>query len=176
MVASTSSIKRKAMGQHRDLIIRKWYTEYGCSEVGKLFEGFGLNQNRKPIISYIFLIFDSKLSNFVTFGLRISEFSAKVLPTISLAIVKNVIKPTEETLELLQDFDMGCDHLLRYCPRISCQLKGHCPRIPRHCIKCWAADHRTPSSKLQLPLSSSTPESMRITESEYNIYYHYLGL
>ncbi|CAG8451804.1 13501_t:CDS:2, partial [Cetraspora pellucida] len=88
----------------------------------------------------------------------ISEFSAKVLPTISLAILKNVIKLTEGKLELLQDFDID-----GHCPIITRLLKGHC-------IKCRAADHtaknnRTPSSKLQLLLSSSTPESQRKNEN-----------
>lgn len=39
MVASTGSMKKKAMGRYGDLIIRKWHTEYGCSEAGKIFEG-----------------------------------------------------------------------------------------------------------------------------------------
>ncbi|CAG8783932.1 18743_t:CDS:2, partial [Gigaspora margarita] len=39
VVASTDSMKRKAMGRRGDLIIRKWHTEYGCSEAGKIFEG-----------------------------------------------------------------------------------------------------------------------------------------
>ncbi|CAG8642215.1 2268_t:CDS:2, partial [Ambispora gerdemannii] len=39
VLASTTSLKRKLMGRRGDLIIRKWHTEYGCSEAGKIFEG-----------------------------------------------------------------------------------------------------------------------------------------
>ncbi|KAG9289662.1 hypothetical protein G9A89_014397 [Geosiphon pyriformis] len=39
VAASTNPLKRKAMGRRGDLIIRKWHTEYGCCEAGKIFDG-----------------------------------------------------------------------------------------------------------------------------------------
>ncbi|CAG8744498.1 20369_t:CDS:2, partial [Dentiscutata erythropus] len=142
VVVSTDSMKRKAMGWHGDLIIRKWHTEYGCSEAGKIFEGIngtkiikegGLKMPKMFRDMFIDLCKTIKMQKnkirrletvgFIISGLRISllrldlpaghvcrlsqtwlfemptqisEFGTKALPTISLAIVKNVIKLIEE--------------------------------------------------------------------------------
>ncbi|RIA79722.1 hypothetical protein C1645_47907 [Glomus cerebriforme] len=163
VVASTSPIKRRAMGRRGDLIIRKWHSEYGCSEAGKIFDG----KNGTKIIKEGGLKMPKMLRDmfndlceatemreckirkletvgFIIAGLRISlirvdlpaghvcrlsrtrlfeiptqvsEFGAKVLPTISLVwkakkIVKNIIKLMEEEdlseeqqLETLQNCD-----------------------------------------------------------------------
>ncbi|RUS31704.1 hypothetical protein BC938DRAFT_477270 [Jimgerdemannia flammicorona] len=40
-ISAITSLERKTMGRRGDLVIRKFLTEYGCAEAGKIFEGHG---------------------------------------------------------------------------------------------------------------------------------------
>ncbi|CAG8689600.1 4515_t:CDS:2, partial [Ambispora leptoticha] len=178
-------MKKKAMGRRGDLIIRKWHTEYGCGEAGKIFEGIngtkiikegGLKmpkmlrdmfndlcetmKMRKDKIRKLetvgFIISDlpaghvcrllrTRLFEIPT---QVSEFGAKVLPTMSLiwkakAIVKNVIKLMEEE-DLTEE-----------------QLK-----MLQNCDEVDESGLTTPPPRLQLLSSSVTPENKRKSRND----------
>ncbi|CAI2197564.1 17209_t:CDS:10, partial [Funneliformis geosporum] len=137
VVASTSPIKRKAMGRRGDLIIRKWHSEYGCSEAGKIFDG----KNGTKIIKEGGLKMPKMLRDmfndlceatemreckirkletvgFIIAGLRISLIRCKSPSNnkqakVSVSLVKNVIKlMEEEDLSEVQQLEtlQNCDY------------------------------------------------------------------
>ncbi|CAG8661214.1 6334_t:CDS:10, partial [Ambispora gerdemannii] len=195
VVASTGSMKKKAMGRRGDLIIRKWHTEYGCGEAGKIFEGIngtkiikegGLKmpkmlrdmfndlcetmKMRKDKIRKLetvgFIISGLKISllrldlpaghvcrlsrtRLFEIPTQVSEFGAKVLPTMSLiwkakAIVKNVIK-------LMEEEDLTEEE----------QLK-----MLQNCDEVDESGLTTPPPRLQLLSSSVTPENKRKSRND----------
>ncbi|CAG8699543.1 15347_t:CDS:2, partial [Racocetra fulgida] len=170
VVASTDSMKRKAMGRRGDLIIRKWHTEYGCSEAGKIFEGIngtkiikegGLKMPKMLRDMFIDLcktmeMRKNKIRRLETVGYHCCDwiyqrgmsvdchghgFLRCQLKSLNSAIVKNVIK-------LMEEEDLTEEEQLKMLQ--NCDESGF----------------TTPPPRLQLMSSSVTPESKRMNKND----------
>ncbi|CAG8728820.1 21744_t:CDS:10 [Racocetra persica] len=172
VVASTEPMKRKAMGRRGDLIIRKWHTEYGCSEAGKIFEGIngtkiikegGLKMPKMLRDMFIDLCKTMEMRKnkirrletvgFIISGLRISLLRLD-LPAghvCRLSRTRLFEMPTQIS-------EFGAKAL----PTISLVWKAKLKMLQN----CDESGFTTPPPRLQLMSSSVTPESKRMNKND----------